>query len=206
MLPPTHPYNISGTVYSNSLIKGRSDIRVTITGSGGKTNQHIYIGGGTKIEKGLTLYVKNLNTKEVYPKPVITSSTTGKYLFDCRNFAEGHSTNDIILIRASTVTPTLNVTEDRDEGTVRQNEYHELAGARKRLPVNEDGNEYNADNPLPILISSETLDFMNVRKVLTKGGPNGRLSQIDYYYKGKQYRKTITYSGNTEDHSAIVEV
>ena len=206
MPSPTHSYNISGTIYSNSSIKGRSEIRVIITGSAGRTGQHIYIGGGTTVAKSLTLYVKNLTTGEVYPQVVITSSTTGRYLFDCKNFAEGFSNDDVILIRASTVTTTLNPDEDRDEGTMLRKEYHEDSGSRKRILVDEDGNEFNKENPIPILLTSETLDFMNVRKVLTKGGPNGRLSQIDYYYRGKQYRKTITYSGNTEDHSAIVEV
>lgn len=201
MPTPLNPQIIRGTVYS-IVTNGRSEVRVTIdtSASGGQT-QDIYIGGSTQLEKGLTLFIKNLNTGELYPIPVITSSTTGKYLLECRNFKEGFENGHIIQIVASNVVDSLH---DSEEGDLQRE--HELIDARRRILVDRDGNEHDADNPIHVNITTETLDFLNAKKVLTKEGPNGRLSQKDWYYKGRHWRQTITYDDTVTTHEAIIEV
>lgn len=188
---PTHSHVIRGTVYS-TITKGRSEVRVTIDDSVPDQKQDIYIGGSTQTEKGLVLFVKNLNTGEVYPRDtdVTTSSSSGKYLFDCKNFAQGFENGHIIQIVASNVTDSLH---DSEEGDLQRE--HELISARRRLLVDREGNEIDSDNPLPVFMVTDNLFEMNGDMDYTHDS-SGRITKETKTIKGVVYSRTYTYTGN----------
>ena len=197
---PDFSFNIAGTVYE-SIAKGRAERRIVIAGAGGMTGQDIYINGSTSTSKGLTLFVKNLTTGELYPQPVITSSTTGKYIFDCNNFVTAWAVGQEIQIIASNVVDTLHSPPDDDQ------KEHSLIGARRRILVDRDGNEYDTDNPMPVLIKDSRMDYVNGSNVFTTNAM-GQVTQMDRTVEGKTYRKTLTYTsqGFPATESAWLEV
>ncbi len=202
-MPPPTSYLIEGTIRTNSLILGSAEIEHIIdTNENGVQGLNLFIGGGTTTTK-TTVYIKNLTTSE---EITISTGSDGVYVYDLANLSEGYSNEDVILIRVSTY--LTNDTEQTGEDFVRKNqEWNEQAQCPKRLLVDSFGNEINNQNPFPVQVIAENLDFMNCRRVYTRDPSNrNRIMQVDFYYKGKQYRKTITYTDTTTDHSIIEEV
>ncbi len=201
-MPPPDDYIIKGTCYK-SYFGGRTEVLVTI-GSGAGTTQDIYIVSDGILAKSQTLTCYNLTQDSTYQnsKTITTSSTSGKYLLSCNNFTDGWDVGDVILIIATNYIDS-NRDKQYDDFL---NRFGGRIGAFSRLLVDEEGNEINHNNPLPVHITTETLDFLNAKKVITHGGPNRRISQIDWYYKGRHYRQIVTYSGDVTTHNAITEI
>ena len=134
---------------------------------------------------------------------MITQSN-GKWAYDLNELA--YENGDLVEISGSNALSTID--EDEEPQMPTQGSWFEAAKAFKRILVAPDGTEVSSDAPLPVIVHADNLQYANVRRIITKGGPQRRISQTDYYYKGKQYRQTITYDldANTEDWSAIGEI
>jgi len=187
---PDPDYVIQGTIYE-TIVKGRSEIRVTIEGAGGKAGQNLYIGGNTSTAKGLPLTVYNATKDKNFNNPVsiTTSITTGKYLLSCNKFSSGWSVNDIIRIIASNVEDTYqDLAEDDQTDPIR-------IGSRRRILTDKDGNEIGFDNPLPVYISSDNIFDMNGDIDYTHD-VSGRMTSETKTINGISYTRTYTYTGN----------
>lgn len=190
MSPPLNDYVIKGTVYE-TFTKGRTEVEVTI-GSGAGTTQDIYIVGDSGLAKSQTLTCYNLTQDTTYsdPQTITTSSTTGKYILSCNNFTTTNwAEGDVILIIASNLVQT---DRDKQEDDF-LNRMGNRVGARARVLVDQEGNEIEHENPLPIVPIN--IDLQDGPSVMTYSG--GNIATETKTINGVDYKKTYTWSAGT---------
>jgi len=200
---PRQSYILGGTCYKG-IVKGFSKIQHTVdTSEGGINTLDIYFGGTSTLLTSQTLNITLIREGEVISTDTTDpTSSTGKYIYDLNELE--YENGDLVEISGSTSLASLDNTEEPTMST--EKSWHDASNSFRRILVAPDGTAVSSDAPLPVNLNADNLQFANVRRVITKEGPQGRPSRIDYYYKGKQYMQTITYSGTTEDWSTIDEV